>query len=403
MSYRTGLLTRELEDEWELEDEFEAGLGFRQEPGIEYSVIGTDDRFQIPARQSRPSSLLFPTNTICFLEILQPNGSVLGSGTGTLIAPQVVLTAKHVLMNVAPPRCAVGRSIGQLFPRIRVTPGADLTAGTERLRRPAAPGSSIAAALRFQVHPTLDYGIIALPTPFTRPNQFMMLQPRSAANTATLLTIAGYPCDKPTGTMWGHSERIPMTGVSPTHLTYTLDTCPGHSGSPVWLLGNAGIRLLLGVHTSGSPGGGQAGRCANDPLLRNCLPTGTPVTPVSGDNCGVRVTCQLIRNLLVWCQEFGVRRPNVDQVAFRNQCGAPVPPTRPPHPRVHRGARGPAVTFLQGQLNAQFLLPSGRAPLLTDGVFGPRTEAAVRAFQTDRGLVLDGIVGPQTWGALQTL
>ncbi len=34
------------------------------------------------------------------------------------------------------------------------------------------------------------------------------------------------------------------------------------------------------------------------------------------------------------------------------------------------------------------------------GVFGSRTEAAVRAFQQDRGLVSDGIVGPDTWLSL---
>ncbi len=31
--------------------------------------------------------------------------------------------------------------------------------------------------------------------------------------------------------------------------TYTIDTCPGHSGSPLWLLGNDEIRLLLGIRT----------------------------------------------------------------------------------------------------------------------------------------------------------
>jgi hypothetical protein len=35
------------------------------------------------------------------------------------------------------------------------------------------------------------------------------------------------------------------------------------------------------------------------------------------------------------------------------------------------------------------------------GEFGPGTEAAVQAYQTDRGLTADGGVGPQTWAKLQ--
>ena len=34
--------------------------------------------------------------------------------------------------------------------------------------------------------------------------------------------------------------------------------------------------------------------------------------------------------------------------------------------------------------------------LAIDGMFGPETEATVRQFQRDHGLVPDGIVGPKT-------
>lgn len=272
------------------------------ESEIDYSIIGpTDDRFPIRARQSRPSSLQFPFNTICLLERDKGSGNW-RTCTGTLIAPQVVLTAKHCLTGVK---------------RIRVTPGADFSASTPKKRKPARPASIIAGSRRIRMHPTLDYGVIILPKPFRKPNRFMRLQPRSDRRTATLLTIAGYPCDKRLGTMWGDTGRIQPSGVTATRLRYKIDTCPGHSGSPIWLLGNSGIRILLGVHTAGPS------RCDNDPRPGNqCRRTGAPVTPVPGFNSGVRINCDVINNIVRWCREFRVRQPVIDWGTYRRRCSS---------------------------------------------------------------------------------
>ena len=65
------------------------------------------------------------------------------------------------------------------------------------------------------------------------------------------------------------------------------------------------------------------------------------------------------------------------------------------YPTVRSGSRGSFVSELQGLL-AKVGYFTGRK----DGIFGPRTRAAVMAFQSDNSLGVDGVVGPVTWSAL---
>lgn len=59
------------------------------------------------------------------------------------------------------------------------------------------------------------------------------------------------------------------------------------------------------------------------------------------------------------------------------------------------GSRGPVVEFLQSALNkANFRVGN------VDGIFGSRTEDAVKRLQAYFGINVDGIVGPDTWEAL---
>lgn len=62
---------------------------------------------------------------------------------------------------------------------------------------------------------------------------------------------------------------------------------------------------------------------------------------------------------------------------------------------LRRGARSSAVLFLQ-KLLLSYLYPITDL----DGIFGPETERAVRAFQAENDLSVDGVVGRNTWQAL---
>ncbi len=62
---------------------------------------------------------------------------------------------------------------------------------------------------------------------------------------------------------------------------------------------------------------------------------------------------------------------------------------------LRTGSRGPEVTNLQ-----HFLIGRGYAPGAADGDFGPKTHAAVAAYQRSEGLAADGIVGNITLGRM---
>ena len=67
-------------------------------------------------------------------------------------------------------------------------------------------------------------------------------------------------------------------------------------------------------------------------------------------------------------------------------------------PTLKRGSKGSYVTLLQTKLiQLGYSLPRYGA----DGDFGAETLAAVKAFQNDAGLTSDGVVGKDTWDALE--
>ena len=96
-------------------------------------------------------------------------------------------------------------------------------------------------------------------------------------------------------------------------------------------------------------------------------------------------------------QYFDKRKSKWTHWAVPKGIDGTLPDTKP---TLRRGDKGEYVTLLQTKLVTRGY-NIGSAGV--DGVFGRGTEAAVKSFQKDEGLVQDGIVGQKTWAALDNV
>ncbi len=148
-----------------------------------------------------------------------------------------------------------------------------------------------------------------------------------------------------------------------------------------------------------------------DDLFNDYLRRPGFVEPLAAKFCnGTTVTCQ---GLSQWgSQELARQGFNSTQI-LRNYYGnveivndAPIMGITDSYPGtpLRRGSTGPYVVVIQTSLNriAQNYPAIPKIPVV-DGIFGSRTEAAVRAFQQIFGLNADGIVGKATWYELVRL
>ena len=148
-----------------------------------------------------------------------------------------------------------------------------------------------------------------------------------------------------------------------------------------------------------------------DELFNDYLRRPGFVEPLAAKFCnGTTVTCE---GLSQWgSQNLALQGYNSTQI-LRSYYGnvetvlnAPIRGITSSYPGtpLRQGSTGPNVVVLQVALNriAQSYPAIPKIPA-ADGIFGPRTEATVRAFQRIFGLTADGIVGPATWNAVVRL
>ena len=148
-----------------------------------------------------------------------------------------------------------------------------------------------------------------------------------------------------------------------------------------------------------------------DDLFNDYLRRPGFVEPLAAKFCnGTTVTCE---GLSQWgSQNLALQGYDENQI-LRSYYGnvetvvnAPVLGLRSSYPGtpLRLGSTGPNVVVIQAALNriAQNY-PAIPKIAVTDGIFGSRTEASVRAFQEIFGLTVDGVVGKATWYAIVRL
>ena len=174
-------------------------------------------------------------------------------------------------------------------------------------------------------------------------------------------------------------------------------------GFPRWLLAQAGVPLFGGTVTAQweyGPNWVVKGNIQDMPRgLVCCVFRPSHTGMYTGDgwvrHCGGRkgrVTEEQLPGSPKW-DHFGIPAGLYTDHELR-EAGIIVDASKN-IPTLRRGSSGDEVAELQALLNAKY-----GADLDIDGVFGAKTEAAVRAFQKAHGLTADGVVGPKTRAAL---
>jgi subtilisin family serine protease len=208
-------------------------------------------------------------------------------------------------------------------------------------------------------------------------------------NTTAPSFPAAYPGVIAVGAIGQDDKRAPFSNMGPhiavvgpgvgVHSTFLNGGFADLSGTSMATPHVAGVAALI----SSSKGTLTAIEMATA-LRATARPlTDTPTDPVPNSNYGSGLVDA---------------RAALDQVAPAPTPPGPTPtPAAPPFPG--RLLKFPPMTIGADVETWQRRMVEIGFPLAVDGKYGPKSKEACQQLQTQRGLQVDGIVGPITWGA----
>lgn len=190
-------------------------------------------------------------------------------GTGWLAGPRTVVTAGH---------CVYHRDFGWAR-RVEVYVGRD---GTGRQSTHVADDLHAVAGWTEGQRPEYDYGAVRLAEPVRGGGCFRWAAlPDDRLRALAFSYLAGYPSDRPAGTLWVATGRL--AGVRDRTLRYPMASAGGQSGGPVFFRSGAD-RVAVGIHAYG-----PADKTAVAPRADLA-------------NLAVRITPDVAANLDVWAR-----------------------------------------------------------------------------------------------------